>query len=510
MAEIRSFIFHGIICAAIVAAQGSPLSFVMSKTATCDFEDTVDLTNARKSTNGSYIYENLIIPRDQVTIYDYIEIIDRQRIPYPPHPRACICNNRICLKFCCHPTKEILNSNGECLPIPHEIKNPLYVTVTSNNGRTLSRLNAIHDFTKLQGLPCPYPYPLMPETYKEDEWHISENGMLALQRYDILVSKREYCLAPLQKADGEWTLAAMTCPVPNVMSTTTRISNIGAVISTLFTILTVIVYLAIPELRRNIYGMFIISCLLSLIIANSVLATVSLSEITFPQLTCSFIGYVAYFFYESAYIWLSVIGFHLWRTNATRRGNVSVEISKIGDNSYFPYVLVSSLISFVLTFTLMVIQSSNIHNDYKPGIGEEYCWLNVHIWPAMFYFFALNGVIFVCGIIFTCLAVKNRSTHLDKYDDRKPIVDEISDLRKPNARIAYVEDKRRMFSIYSSLLLVFLLSWLLSTLSYLAEMLGLDTDNILLYTTDIANFIEGPLIFLVLVVKPKVLSLLRK
>ncbi|XP_061395326.1 probable G-protein coupled receptor Mth-like 10 [Musca vetustissima] len=494
-----------------INVHANPITFDRHTLPICNFEDTVDLTNVHRFTNGSYIYENRLIPADQVAIYDYIEVFDGQRVPYEPHPRACVCQYGICLKFCCHPTKEILNAVGQCQPIEYEIpQSQLYVNVTLKNGWTLRR-NVAREFIKLEGLPCPYPYALMPETYKEEEWQIMDDGKLLLVHYDTIVSKNDYCLTPVKTASDEWSLSAMTCPVPNVMSTTTRISNVGAVVSTLFMILTVIVYLAIPDLRRNIYGMFIISCLLSLAIGNSMLAFVSLSEITFPELTCSFIGYVAYFFYESAYIGLSLIGFHLWQSKARQnKGVISADISELGNNSYFPYVLFTCLIAFALTFALMVIQSSNIHNGYKPGIGDEYCWLNVHIWSAFFYFFALNGIIFICAILFTYLAAKTRDSHMDKYDDRKPIVYESSDLMKPQqGRIAYVQDTRRMISIYSLLLLVFLISWFLSISSYLGEMLGLDSDNILLYTSDLANCIEGPLIFLVLVIKPKVMSLLR-
>lgn len=66
--------------------------------------------------------------------------------------------------------------------------------------------------------------------------------------------------------------------------------TIGVVFSTLCLILTVIVYLAIPELRGSIYGWFIISSLLSLTIGYTVLAIISLSEYTFPEMTCSLIG----------------------------------------------------------------------------------------------------------------------------------------------------------------------------------------------------------------------------
>ncbi|XP_058982399.1 G-protein coupled receptor Mth2 isoform X1 [Musca domestica] len=474
----------------------------------CNFDETANLTNAHRFSNGSYLYDNVIIPPEQVTIYDYIEVLGGQRIPYPPHPRGCVCQNGGCIKFCCHPTKQYLNSEGKCRRIEHEISNSFYVNVTSNKGGTMPR-NAINDFIKLNGRPCQYPEALLPEMHKEDGWQILENGMLTLPHYGTVVSKGEYCLTLLRTTDGEWSLTAMVCPVPNVLSTWKRVSNWGVVFSTLCLILTVIVYLAIPELRGSIYGWFIISSLLSLVIGYTVLAIISLSEYTFPEMTCSLIGYVAYFFYESACIWLSVIGYHLWRSSVRNKETASVDLVKHGKRSYFQCFLFTYLLSFGLTFALVIIQNSNIPNDFKPGIGVEYCWLDVHIWAALPYFFALNGVICVCGIMFTYLAAKVEKTEMEKYNDLKPIVSEISDLNL-SGRFAFVRDNRRMISNYSLLLLAFVIVWLLNILSYLGEMLSLDNGNPLLYTTDIANFIEGPLILFVLVIQTKVLFCPRR
>lgn len=70
--------------------------------------------------------------------------------------------------------------------------------------------------------------------------------------------------------------------------------------------------------------------------------------------------------------------------------------------------------------------------------------LTVHIWAALPYFFALNGVICVCGIMFTYLAAKVEKTEMEKYNDLKPIVSEISDLNL-SGRFAFVRDNRRMY-----------------------------------------------------------------
>lgn len=82
------------------------------------------------------------------------------------------------------------------------------------------------------------------------------------------------------------------------------------------------------------------------------------------------IGYLGYFFFMSAFFWLSVISFDLWQ-NFRLTGPF-----RFGQNKRFLlYSIYAWGIPISLTFIVIGIQHSNIDDYYKPGIGDDYCWL---------------------------------------------------------------------------------------------------------------------------------------
>lgn len=196
----------------------------------CNFEDTVDLTNAKKFPNGSYLYQNdIIIPPDQVAIYDYEEIHKGERLPLPSHPRGCVCHQRNCIRFCCHPTKELIaNYTRVCSSneLDKEMSYDPFINVLHENG-TRIRTHVTREFVVIQGIPCESAYPLVPQLDEDDKWEVFANGSL-LRHYDkALLSKRDYCLMPYQLDDGQWVLNPMNCPILNEASLSHRINNIG-------------------------------------------------------------------------------------------------------------------------------------------------------------------------------------------------------------------------------------------------------------------------------------------
>lgn len=72
----------------------------------------------------------------------------------------------------------------------------------------------------------------------------------------------------------------------------------------------------------------------------------------------------------AAFFWLSVISFDLWQ-NFRITGPI-----RIGQRKRFiMYSAYAWGVPFCLTCIVMIIQNSNIDSYYKPGIGDDYCWL---------------------------------------------------------------------------------------------------------------------------------------
>lgn len=141
-----------------------------------------------------------------------------------------------------------------------------------------------------------------------------------------------------------------------------------------FMILTIVVYLSIPELR-NQHGKSLVCYLIGLIIGYSLLAISSLQLDAYSSLAfCKSLGYVAYYFFMAAFFWLSVISFDLWHNFRGTRG-----INRFQEKKRF---LVYSLYAWgipvpFLIFTWYAQEIAAIPDYWKPGIGGgEYCWLD--------------------------------------------------------------------------------------------------------------------------------------
>lgn len=202
----------------------------------CNFEDTVDLTHSQKFTNGSYLYgDDLIIPAEQVSIYDYEIIYDGDRISREPHPRGCVCRpgERSCIKFCCHPQRQTLSNNSrQCEELYEVPKFNHNMKVISLNG-TRRIVDITKEFTMVLGIPCDNAYPLNPLMNLHEKWNLLENGSLILYYNLRILSKSEYCFMPELRSDNAiiggspWVLSPMICPVAKPVSISRLFNNVG-------------------------------------------------------------------------------------------------------------------------------------------------------------------------------------------------------------------------------------------------------------------------------------------
>lgn len=81
-----------------------------------------------------------------------------------------------------------------------------------------------------------------------------------------------------------------------------------------FIVATILVYICIPELRNG-HGRCLVCYLTGLAIGYSVLACVQINgNEPVPDWLCTSAGYVIYFAFSAAFLWLSAISFDLWWT----------------------------------------------------------------------------------------------------------------------------------------------------------------------------------------------------
>ncbi|TMW44872.1 hypothetical protein DOY81_010046, partial [Sarcophaga bullata] len=116
-------------------------------------------------------------------------------------------------------------------------------------------------------------------------------------------------------------------------------------------------------------------------------------------------SFTCYFFFMSAYLWLSVLCYDIWMNfkETTIEFNAHKNIKP-----FIMYSLYVWLCAGFATLVLIIIQNSkNIDEIYKPDIGTEWCWLNTNRWSAAIYFYGPNLIILIFNLItFTHLTLR--------------------------------------------------------------------------------------------------------
>lgn len=132
----------------------------------CPFQNTVNLTESLKYDNGSYLYEDIIIPADKQHYYNY-DVKYKNRTEFvPTHLRGCICENKPCIKLCCERDEYIVISMNEgsiCEKLIPDINASWQLPIYYENGKS-NVVDLFQYFTPQVGVPCTYP-----EAYDPDE-----------------------------------------------------------------------------------------------------------------------------------------------------------------------------------------------------------------------------------------------------------------------------------------------------------------------------------------------------
>ncbi|XP_070064380.1 G-protein coupled receptor Mth2 isoform X1 [Drosophila virilis] len=461
----------------------------------CSFFDTVNLTGYPSYPNGSYSYEGVLIPSHYVGTFDYIykDLVDR--VDVAPHMRGCICKLKPCINICC-PWGQIYN-NSECQKDTNtkQMWPEPTINITLNNG-SVQNVNIYEQFVVQSFRPCTEMFSLLPEINYYDTYQLYENGTLLREDDMHYIYKNEFCLVPtnINDTDLYYTINPANCDMFNENTTVKIINGFAMLFSIPFMLLTIAVYLLIPELR-NQHGKSLVCYLLGLTIGYSLLCCLLLMHDMNPfGLSCKLLGYTAYFFFMSAFFWLNVISFDLWHNFRGTRG-----INRFQEKKRFLlYSLYSWGLALVfLVFTVLVQEYFDWPEALKPGIGAgQFCWLDMTNWSAMLYFFGPILIIIVANtVMFMMTAIK------------------IHGVQREMARIIAREDSTKnlrtekdKFGLFLRLFLIMGVTWSSEIISYFV---GNDKKwSKIFYVTDLCNAMQGFLIFMLFVLKKKVKHLI--
>ncbi|XP_033240589.1 G-protein coupled receptor Mth2 isoform X1 [Drosophila pseudoobscura] len=463
----------------------------------CTFFDTVNLTGYTPFPNGSYSYEGVLIPSHLVGQYNYIykDLVERVDVDW--HPRGCICRLKACLNICC-PWGQVYNSEKEeCNNDTTDTRiwpQPV-MNVTFDNSSTQS-VNIFKQFAVQSFRPCPKMFSLQPEINDFDDYLLFQNGsMLRLDDHNY-INKSEFCLVVsyVNETDLYYSLNPANCDTDTEHTTVKIINAYAMLFSIPFMMLTIAVYLLIPELR-NQHGKSLVCYLMGLSSGYTALCCVLLLKNLDPDdFSCKVFGYTAYFCFMSAFFWLNVISFDLWHNFRGTRG-----INRFQEKKRF---LFYSLYSWgaaliFLAFTWIAQEQTDWPADLKPGIGGgQYCWLDMRNWSAMIYFFGpILAIIVANTVMFVMTSVK------------------IHGVQREMARIIAREDSTKnlrtekdKFGLFLRLFLIMGVTWSSEIISYFV---GNDKKwSKIFYISDLCNAMQGFLIFMLFVMKKKVKHLI--
>ncbi|XP_043652440.1 probable G-protein coupled receptor Mth-like 11 isoform X2 [Drosophila teissieri] len=459
----------------------------------CDFFDTVKLRESEKLSNGSYRYEDVVIPAKLTGVYDYEIDYDGDRVSVPNHIRGCVCKLKTCIRFCCHPKK--LMADNECSKYVYKNLTYEYVLDITQLDGSIVRKHVLKDMVVQQDLPlpCERHYSLDAEGCQYDMWSLYDNGSLFRHFDQRFLSKQEFCLQPNPTSTGKnySLIVAFNCiKIPSMKMAYVKSSSV------FFMVITIAAYLWLPKFRSlhgkccNLY--FI--CLAVTFLLN----VISLFGI-FEQKTpiCYLTGYAGYFTVMATFLWLSAISFDVWRRFAMRKFH---DFYKNNRSSFFNYNIIVWSMAGLLTFIIFLVDQfveTNVENPFTPAVGVFSCWIYTNGWSAMIYFYAplailiiLNSASFFLTTRYIYVENKKNQKVLNKCEQQK--------LSRNHAN----------YRIYLRLFIIMGGSWFLEIIAFVCEMEN--TWMPLIVLNDYLNCSQGIIIFIATFCNQEMFRLIRK
>uniref|UniRef100_A0A1I8NKJ3 G-protein coupled receptors family 2 profile 2 domain-containing protein n=1 Tax=Musca domestica TaxID=7370 RepID=A0A1I8NKJ3_MUSDO len=458
----------------------------------CPFRDTVDLSNHTALRNGSYLYDGIWINANQTSSYKHrLKFLDKPQ-PSELHIRGCICDrtkHTYCVRLCCERGKYFKPTSRRCekLRDVHHMPNEMEILMRN---KTRTKWNIFKHFVIQHGTPCEKPEII---SLTEDPWILREDGYLAIDTDNTTLDTVNYCISPQYDGQSQIPkLMAMSCPMKTEKTPSMVLNTYGIAISVVFFIPTILIHLAVKELRSSLTGKLQTCYLIALATGYSIMGYINMTQGRWPVSKCRSIGFTGYYFFMSAYLWLGVLCYDMWKT--FRECKINNEKNRDNMNRFILYsVFVWGTAG---TFTLFVIWAQLtkvIMEQYKPGIGLEMCWIDTRKWSAALYFYLPNFAIMVFNITAffqVAMVIYEVKRDVSTYETNR-------------------EKKRREnVLIILRLFLIMGISWIMDIISYCCR--KYESLDFLFGITDFSNASQGVLIFFLFILRQNVLIAIKE
>ena len=256
-------------------------------------------------------------------------------------------------------------------------------------------------------------------------------------------------------------------------------SSLG-IISAVFLIATLAVYVLLPELRE-IQDKAMMAAVTSLAVSYIILSIQNLRpHEDGDQAICISLGFLLYFSFVSVFFWLNIVSFNIWRT-------VWFKNFPMRDKPLFVIYCLCGWGGPVCFLIVALITHHIGGRHVRPGFGEQSCWFkgSRQMWA---YFYGPIGILLTLNIVYLGLTSWRLWHQYREYSGNK------------------LRALRFKCLLYVKLILVMGVTWIFEVLSY-AD--GSKTNFWI--PTDILNALQGLVIFLLLVaMRKRVRKLLAK
>ncbi|XP_028981831.1 G-protein coupled receptor Mth2 [Diachasma alloeum] len=368
------------------------------------------------------------------------------------------------------------------------------------------------DFQRVYRIPCKNGfYEMSSKAPLFDVFYLLEDGRIYQDnsKYKVpnaFLGHDEFCLSSWMGDNGTYT-RIIAC-YPPVQREIPLAYTISLVMSMPFLAATFLVYAFLPELR-NIHGMTLMPYVASMFWGYMGLVVVQFGGASPWHHTgfCIFSAFIIHFSFLSSFFWLNVMCFDIWWTFGRKAGQVVEQnggfralqgsVKQRERKKFIIYSVYAWGSASLITGVCLIMDFvPNIPDSYiKPRFGETRCWFPDEISKAV-YFYGPMGVTVVCNIfLFISTALKILQHKRDTATQLKGI-----DSRRH-------DDNKQWFNLYLKLFIVMGINWSMEIISWL---LNKDTPQYVWYLTDLANTLQGVIIFIIFVWKDKIRRLLMK
>lgn len=336
--------------------------------------------------------------------------------------------------------------------------------------------------TRIQ-LNCPYgSYLVDPNVYESDNFTVlhEENTAWLLLNNERIPSD-SFCVADPGNGNPQ---VALVCFDDEFLGNSSvwkdTLFCILSIISAIFLIITLAVYVLLPELRE-VQDKAMMAAVTSLAVSYIVL---SIQDLRNPNdddvLICVALGVILYFGFISVFFWLNIVAFNIWRS-------VWFKNFIIRDKPLFMIYCIYGWGGPFCFLTTVLITHHIDGNHLKPGFGEKSCWFSgpQQMWA---YFYGPIAILLTLNVIYLGLTSWRLWHQYRDYSGSK------------------LRALRFKCLLYVKLMLVMGITWIFEVLSFADG-----SKNDFWMPTDILNALQGLIIFLLLVAtRKRVRKLLAK